>query len=70
MKIVSGAVLAQDDEYEYKVVKVQKNKRRVWRCTCGTELISYPLDADTFGRIPNFDGCPICGKNGKLVKVK
>ena len=59
---------SEDDDYTYEIIKVQKRKRRTWKCECGTELISYPLDADTLMRIPNFDGCPICGAKGKLIK--
>jgi hypothetical protein len=57
-----------DNEYDYKLVKIQKHKPRTWKCECGTTLISYPLDADTFMRIGNFTGCPICGC-GTLVKT-
>ena len=55
------------EEYDYVTVAVQRPKRRTWKCECGTELISRPLDADTFMRIPNFKPCPIC-LNGGLVK--
>jgi hypothetical protein len=54
-------------EYEYQWVAVPKQKRRFWKCKCGTELISKPLDIDTFDRIPNFKPCPIC-RDGELVK--
>lgn len=56
-----------EEEYEYQWVAVPKLKRRIWKCGCGTELISKPLDADTFCRIPNFKPCPIC-RSGELVK--
>jgi hypothetical protein len=59
--------IINDSEYEYQWVSVPKLKRRVWRCECGTELISKPLDIDTFDRIPDFNHCPICCK-GTLKK--
>jgi hypothetical protein len=57
-----------DNDYNYEIVKIQKRKHRTWKCECGTTLISYPMDVDTFMRIGNFTHCPICGC-GTLIKI-
>jgi len=59
--------LTDKEEYDTIQIRVQRPKKRVWRCECGTELISKPLDADTFMRIPNFTHCPICIE-GTMIK--